>query len=80
MNEFTFDEAAEAFKRLTGFLPTRYGWSPFSGLVEVDRCSVDGRLVTNSNKSLRKHRGHLMAQPVFLTFREVVLIFFGIIR
>lgn len=70
----------KAIKRLSGFLPTKYVYNPFKGLIEVDRCLVDGRLVTNSQASLSGHRGHRMVQPVYLTLFEVIKGLLGLVR
>ena len=76
----TFGEVVKAYKRVLGFGPTRYGWRPFHGLVEVDRCLLDGKLVTNKQSMLEEHWGHRMSQPVYLKPHEVLFIALGIIK
>lgn len=74
-------EYFQAYIKVAGiFVPTRYIWRPFGEIIEVDRCAVDGGLVTNSQKSLSQHLGHRMSQPVKISLLEMILIWARIIR
>lgn len=77
----TFKERLEAYVRVVGtILPTRYVWRPFGGLLELDRCTVDGRLVSNSPTALSRHNGHTMKQPVLLSWFELLLVWVRWVR
>lgn len=79
--EITLKERLTAYTRVVGiFLPTKYVWRPFGGLLECDRCQVDGRIVTNSQSSISGHLGHSMKQPVLLSVVEMILIWVRWIR
>lgn len=67
-------------KVLGVFWPTRYIWRPFGELLEVDRCDADRGLVTNSQKSLSRHAGHMMRGPVVISFWELLLVWCRVIR
>lgn len=62
------------------FYPARFIYRPFGEFLEVDRCRVDGGLVTNSSASIQRHVGHQMFQPVKLSIFELILIWCRIIR
>lgn len=74
-------ERISAYIKVAGiFVPTRFIYRPFGELLEVDRCAVDGGLVTNSQASLSAHGGHRMRQPVLISLFEMVLIWIRVIR
>lgn len=62
------------------FLPTKFVWRPFGGFIEVDRCCLDGYLVTNRSESVQQHVGHTMKGPVKISLLEMLLIWVRIIR
>jgi len=79
--ELTWKDYLTAYIKVAGvFRATRYVWRPFGELLEVDRCVVDGELVTNSQSSLSRHTGHRMSQPVKITFFEMILIWTRVIN
>lgn len=70
-----------AYVKVAGiFKPTRYVWRPGGTLLEVDRCAVDGRIVTNSQASLSRHAGHRLTQPVLLSFLEMINVWLRVIK
>lgn len=74
-------DICSAYIKVIGiFVPTRYIWRPFGELLEVDRCAVDGEVVTNSQGSLSRHAGHRMHQPVKISLFEMLKIWVRIIR
>lgn len=78
---YSLKDHLTAYIKVAGiFCPTRFVWRPFGELLELDRCAVDGGLVTNSQGSLSRHAGHRMSQPVKLTVFEMVLVWMRIIR
>ena len=78
---YSLREYVSAYIKVAGvFRPTRYIWRPFGELLEVDRCAVDGGLVTNSQESLSRHAGHRMSQPVKVTLFEMILVWFRVIN
>jgi len=78
---YSLEERLQAYIKVAGiFVPTRYIWRPFRDLLEVDRCAVDGAIVTNSHSSLSRHLGHRMSQPVKISLWELFLIWFNIIE
>ena len=62
------------------FYPTRFVWRPFGEFLEIDRCRLDGRLVTNRSASIQRHVGHSMVQPVLISFFELILIWLRMVR
>ncbi len=73
-------EYLSAYIKASGIIwPTRYVWRPFGEVLEIDRCVVDGGLVTNSQASLSRHFGHTMRQPVKISIVEMILIWLRII-
>lgn len=79
--DYSLRDATRAYVKAVGiFFPTRYVWRPFGEVLEVDRCAVDGGLVTNSQRSLFRHGGHHMRTPVKISLFEMLLIWFRIIR
>jgi len=65
----------------TGLIyPTTMILRPFGKVLEVDRCVVDGGLVTNSQASLSRHNGHAMKGPVKISVFELILIWCRVIR
>ena len=78
---YSLKEYVSAYIKVAGiFVPTRFVWRPFGELLEVDRCAVDGGLVKNSQKSLSRHVGHRMYQPVKINLLEMLLIWIRIIE
>lgn len=78
---YSLKEYVTAYIKATGiFIPTRFLWRPFGELLEVDRCAVDGGLVTDSQVSLSRHAGHRMSQPVKISLFEMILVWLRIIR
>ena len=78
---YTPKEYISAYIKASGlFIPTPLVWRPFGELLEIDRCVVDGRLVTNSQSSIQRHLGHRLHNPVVLSLFEMVLIWLRIIR
>lgn len=70
-----------AYVKGTGLIyPTTMILRPFGNVLEVDRCVVDGGLVTNSQRSLSTHCGHPLRGPVKISFFELILIWLRIIR
>jgi len=77
---YSWRDYLKAYIKVAGvFCATRYIWRPFS-LIEVDRCAVDGGIVTNSQVSLSRHLGHRMGQPVKISLWEMLLIWTRVIR
>lgn len=71
----TLKDRLTAYVRVVGtLLPTAYVWRPFGGLVELDRCTADGRLVGNSPTALSRHLGHELKRPVVLSWFELLLV------
>ena len=70
----------EYIKLVGVFKPTRFVYRPFGTFLEVDRCELDGGLVTNSQASLSNHPGHHLRSPVKISLFEMVLIWLRIIR
>lgn len=79
MNYSLKDYASAWIKIIGVFVPTRYLWRPFGEVLEVDRCEVDGGLVTDSQRSLSAHAGHRMHNPVKITVFEMILFWLRII-
>ena len=78
---YTLKEYISAYIRLSGlFWPTRYIWRPFGEILEIDRCAVDGGIVTYSQASLSRHLGHTMKQPVIISVWELFLIWVRVIQ
>lgn len=78
---YSLKDYVSAYMKVAGiFVPTRYIWRPFGELLEVDRCAVDGAIVTNSQSSLSRHLGHAMKQPVKINIFEMLLIWIRIIE
>lgn len=78
--KYSLREYVSAYIKAAGiFFPTKYVWRPFGELLELDRCDVDGGLVTNSQRSLSHHLGHRMHQPVKIKLWEMLLIWTRII-
>jgi len=79
--EYTLKEYWNAYVKASGlFVPTKFLWRPFGTLLEVDRCAVDGGLVTNSANSLSRHLGHRLNQPVLISLFEMFKVWTRIIR
>jgi hypothetical protein len=77
----SLSDIMRAYVKASGiFMPTRYVWRPFGELLEVDRCTVDGELVTNSQRSLSRHGGHHMKSPTKISLGEMVAIWVRVIR
>ncbi len=47
--------------------------------IDVNRCVTDGQLVTKKT-NLETHGGHRVMSPIVLTFKEKLMIRFGIIE
>ena len=79
--KYPIKDYVKAYLKAIGiFIPTAYIWRPFGEVLEVDRCVVDGGLVTNSQESLSRHGGHRMKGPVIISIFEMFLIWVRIIR
>jgi len=78
---YTWKEYFSAYTKAAGiFRPTRYIWRPFGELLEVDRCAVDGEIVTDSQSSLSRHVGHRLQGSVKLSIFQMILVWVRIIR
>ena len=78
---YSLKEYANAYMKVAGiFVPTRFVWRPFGELLELDRCDVDGGLVSYSQSSLSRHAGHRMHSPVIISLWEMILIWIRIIN
>lgn len=75
------DSKPIALLKLIGLLPTRFVWRPFGGLIEIDRCRVDGAIVPSTQSGIiERHVGHELRQPVKLSLFEIFLVWVRVIR
>ena len=79
--KYSLKEYLTAYIKVAGiFRATRFVWRPFGELLEIDRCAVDGGIVTFSQSSLSRHAGHRMIQPVKISLLEMILIWVRVIH